>query len=218
MGKRSACFSVLGGGIDDDVGAVVEGLADHRRRGVVDDQGHTQLFTDLRHLADREDVKLGVGQGFRIVGPGFVVGGPAEVFRIGGIDETDLDPHGLEGVGEEVPGAAIEVGGADDVVSRAGDVLDREGRGRLAGGDRQGRCAAFQCRDPLLQHVAGRVHDPGVDIAQLLQREELGGMLGAVELIGGGLVDRHRHGTRGRIVAVAGVEHDGLGIAGRHGH
>ncbi len=38
--------------------------------------------------------------------------------------------------------------------------------------------AAFQRRDALLQHRLGRVHDAGVDVAELLQREQVGGVLG----------------------------------------
>ena len=63
----------------------------------------------------------------------------------------------------------------------------------------------------LLQHVAGRVHDAGVDVAELLEREQVGGVLGVAELVGGGLVDRHRDGAGGGIGAPAGVQHEGLG-------
>ena len=65
-------------------------------------------------------------------------------------------------------------------------------RRRLARRQRQRRHAAFHRRDALLQHVVGRVHDAGVDVAQFLQAEQVGGVLGAVELVRRGLVDRHR--------------------------
>ena len=66
----------------------------------------------------------------------------------------------------------------------------------------------FERGDALLEHVGGRVHDPGVDVAELLEREQVGGVLGALELIGGGLVDRHRDGAGRRIGAPTGVKRE----------
>ena len=123
--------------------------------------------------------QLRIGQGLGVVGAGAIVGGAAEGLRIGRIDEPHLDALVLQGVGEQVPGAAVEVGGADHVVAGAGEVLHREGRSRLAGGQRQRRHAALQRRHPLLQDRRRRVADAGVDVAQLLQREQLRGVLGA---------------------------------------
>ena len=212
--RGAVAADVLGRRVDDHVRAVIERPADHRRRRVVDDQRHAELLADGRNLGDREDVQLRIGQGLRIVGPGPFVGRAAERLGILGIDEAHLDAHGLEGVGEEIPGAAVEVGRADDVVAGLGDVLDRDrGRG-LAGAHRQGGGAAFHGRDALLEHIAGRVHDPGVDIAELFQGEEVDGVFGAVELIGGGLVDRHGDRAGGRVGAVAGMQGDGFRIGG----
>jgi hypothetical protein len=41
-----------------------------------------------------------------------------------------------------------------------------------------------------LEHVLGRVHDAGVDVAGDLEVEEVGAVLGAVEGVGSRLVDR----------------------------
>ena len=65
------------------------------------------------------------------------------------------------------------------------DVLRRLPR---SGG--QGPDPGLQRRDPLLEHVPGRIHDPGVDVARLGQPEEVGGMRGVVEDVRRGLVDR----------------------------
>jgi hypothetical protein len=56
----------------------------------------------------------------------------------------------------------------------------------------------------------GRIHDAGVDVAELGQAEQVGGVLGVAELVAGGLVDRHRHGVGRRIATVARMQHDGL--------
>jgi len=50
--------------------------------------------------------------------------------------------------------------------------------------------AALEGGDPLLEDVGCRVHDPGVDVAEFLQPEEPGGVVGVVEDVAGGGVDR----------------------------
>ena len=60
--------------------------------------------------------------------------------------------------------------------------------------------------DPLLQHVVGRIHDARVDVAELLEREQVGGMLGVAELVGRRLINRYSNGAGGRIGTPAGVE------------
>ena len=51
--------------------------------------------------------------------------------------------------------------------------------------------AAFERGDALLEDVGRRVHDAGVDVAELLKPEEAGGVVGVVEDVRRGLVDRH---------------------------
>ncbi len=76
----------------------------------------------------------------------------------------------------------------------------------MAGGHRQRRRAAFQRRDPLLQHRIGRVADAGIDVAEGLQPEERGGMVDIVEDEGGGLVDRRGAGAGRGIGSGAGMD------------
>jgi hypothetical protein len=70
--------------------------------------------------------------------------------------------------------------------------------------------AAFQFRHALFQHVGGRVHDPRVDVAGDLEVEQVGAVLGVVEGVGCGLVDRHRDGLGGRVGTVAAMHGDGF--------
>ena len=70
---------------------------------------------------------------------------------------------------------------------------------------------AFEAGDPGLDHALGGVHDAGVDVADLGQREQVGGVVAVAELVRGGLVDRHGPGPGGRVglrpgVDLAGVE------------
>ena len=164
---------------------VLEHLAEDRRRGVIHDQRYAELAPDIGNLLDREDAQLRVGQGLGVIGAGLGIGRLGEGLGILRIDETGLDAHVLEGVGEEIPGAAVEIRGADDIVAGLGDVLHGDGRCRLAGGEGERGDAAFERREALLQHVGRRIHDPGIDVAERLQPEQVRGMLGAVvELVG----------------------------------
>ena len=103
--------------------------------------------------------------------------------------EPHLDPKPWQGVGEQIVAAAVERRDGDDVVAGLGDGQDRIGHGRHARGQREPADAAFHGRDPLLQHIAGRIHDAGVDIPRHLEVEQIGPVLGVVEGVTGGLID-----------------------------
>src|SRR5262249_9722139 len=112
-----------------------------------------------------------------------IVGGAAKIFWIGRVDEAHLDALIGECVREQIPGSSIEVGRTDDVVTDAGDVLNRESGSRLTGGQCQGSNTGFQRGEAFLEHVVGRVHDTRVDVAELLEREQILRMLSVAELI-----------------------------------
>ena len=193
---------------------MLQGPADHRGRRVVDDQRHAQLLADLRDLADGEDVQLRIGQGLGVVGTCLRVRCAPERLRVRRIDETHLDTHGPEGVREQVPGAAVEIGRADDVVAGLGNVLDRD-RGRsLARAHEKGRGATLDRRHAFLERAAGRIHDPGIDVAHLLQTEQPLGVGRVRELVRRRLIDRDRDRTGRRVRAVSGVQRQGLRVLG----
>jgi hypothetical protein len=153
----------------------------------------------------------------QIQGLGTAVDQLLEGLRVAVVGEAHLDAVLRQGVGEQVVGAAVERAGRDDVVAGLGDGLDGVGDGRLARGQRQSGDAAFHGGDALLQHVLGRVHDAGVDVARHLEVEQVGAMLGAVEGVGGGLVDGHRHRLGGGLGRVAAVYGKGLDLHGPGG-
>ncbi len=88
-------------------------------------------------------------------------------------------------------------------------VVTDERLGSLSGGGCQARDAAFEGRDPLLEDVGRGVHDAGVDVAELLEAEETGGVIGIVKNVGRGLVNRHRARLGGGIGLLAGVNGQG---------
>ena len=81
---------------------------------------------------------------------------------------------------------------------------------------RDRRHPALERRDPLLEHVVGRVHDAGIDVAELLQREQARGVGGVVELVAGGLIDRDGDGLGRRVAPPTGVQRDRLGVLALH--
>ena len=155
--------------------------------------GHPLLVRDRGDAGDVEDVDLRVGD--RLAEERLGVrphGRPPRLEVVGILDEADLDAELGQRVVEEVVGAAVQARAGDDVVAGGGEVEDRERLGGLTGGQEQRRHAALERGDALLDHVLGRVHDAGVDVARLGEAEQRGGVVGAVERVRGGLVDRQR--------------------------
>ena len=168
-------------------------------------------FRDVEHVAARVAQRLGEQQ----LGVRPDRGAPL-LGVVGVVDEADLDPQLGERVVEEVVRAAVERGGGHEVVARLGDVEDGEGLGGLAGGERDGGQPALERGDALLEHVLGGVHDPRVDVAELGEPEQRGGVLGVAERVGRGLVDRGgaragRRVGRGARVHLLGLEGPGFG-------
>ena len=162
---------------------MVERPAQDRGGGIVHDQWHAEFTSDRGDLGDGEDLELGVGQGLGEIAPRAVVGCPAERLGVGRVNETDFYTHGAQRILEHVPGAAIQIGGADDIVAGMGDVGYANKFSRLARAHGETGDAAFERRDTLFQHIGGRVHEAGIDIAEFLQREQLCRVVGAVELV-----------------------------------
>ena len=99
-----------------------------------------------------------------------------------------------------------------------GDGQQGEGGRGLAGGERQGARAALDRCHALLEHIGRRIHDPGVDVAEFFQREQIRGVLGVFENIGSGLVNGHRAGAGGGVGNLPGVKGQGRKTVGFIAH
>ena len=89
-------------------------------------------------------------------------------------------------------------------------IEDRVVQRRLAGRDAHRLHAAFEGGDAAVEHVGRRVADPAVAVAGRFEIEQGGAMLGAVEFIGGGLIDRHRNGAGRWVAVITAVHGDGF--------
>src|SRR5690606_30587007 len=87
-------------------------------------------------------------------------------------------------------GAAVQLGGGDDVVARPGERREGDELGAHPGCGRDRADPALERGDPLLGAGERGVADGGVDIAVLLQREQVPGVVRVIEHERGGLVDR----------------------------
>jgi len=103
---------------------------------------------------------------------------------------------------------AVELRRRDDIAAAIRHVQEREIQRRLS--RCRGQCgdAAFEVRDALFQNVDSGIGDAAVAIAFGFQIEQRGAMVGAVELIGRGLIDRHRDGVGRRVRVEAGMDRD----------
>ena len=168
------------------------------------------LVGDLGELLDIADVARRIADAFAENRAGLVVDQLLD--RLGLIDcgKADIDALARQEMREQRVGRAVELRNGNDIAAELGDIERGVVQRGLAGGDAQRFDAAFERRDAPLQHRVRRVADPAVTKALDFEIEQRRAMLGAVECVGDGLIDRHRHGLRGRIDLVTAVNCDGL--------
>ena len=110
------------GGGGNDVGAVLEGLAEvGRGKGGVDDEGKSNGVGLVGDGFNVKDVEGGVGASLGEEGPGFVVSNLGEILGVGSVDESDLNSQVGQEFVELGVGAAVELAGGDDVVAGLGE-------------------------------------------------------------------------------------------------
>jgi hypothetical protein len=122
--------------------------------------------------------------------------------------ELHRDPEARQDVSEQRIGRAVELRHGDDVPAHLRHVERRVIKGRLPRGDAQRRHPALELRHPLFEDGCGGVGDARIPETLHLQIEERG----AVQGIGGGLVDGDRHRFGGGIAVESPVYRDGLSL------
>ena len=166
-------------------------------------------------------VVLRVAGRFEVNRAGVLVHQLAEGFRLARIEEPHLDAELREGLREQRPRPAVQARRRDEVLPRVHDRQQGRGDRRLAAGERQSRRAAIERREAFFEHIVGGVHQAGVDVAEFLQGEQIGRVIGVLEHIAGRRVDRHGP-RRGRGVGhLPGVQRQSakmmVGCVVRHG-
>ncbi len=197
--------------VHHDVGAPLDrSQQDRRRHRVVDDQRHAVPVGDVGQRLDVADVSRRIADALAEHRPGVAVDQALDGGGVIGLGEPHLDALAGQDVGEQGVGGAVELRHRDDVAAHLGDVDHRIVDGGLAGADAQRLEPALERGDALLQHRIGRVVDAGVAEPVDLEVEQRRPVLGAVERVGDGLIDRHRHRLGGGLDVVAAVDRNGL--------
>ncbi len=207
---------ILRRGTGQDVDTVVERPDQPDADGVVRHHGDPVFMGDFRNRLEVRHVQLRVADRFHVDRPRPRRDRLAERLRIARVDEPDRPPQLGERVVEQLVGAAVEVVPRHDLVAQPRDRQQRERDGRLPRGDAQRGRSALDRGDALLEHVRRGVHQPRVDVTELLQREQVRGMLGALEHVGRGLVDRDRPRAGRRVGLLPRVQ--GQGVDSRCAH
>ena len=144
---RPVAADPLRGGVDDDVGAVLDRPAEERRgEGVVDDERDAGRVGDLREGLEVGDVELRVSDRLDVDGARRVVDGGGDGRPVVDVDEARRDAEARQRVREEGVRAAVERRGGDDRVAGLREVQDRERLGGLAARRRDGGDARPRAR------------------------------------------------------------------------
>ncbi len=197
--------------MDGNVGAVVERLEQDRGGDrVVDDQRHAVAMRDLCQSFDVADVAGGIADGLGEHGLGVIVDQPFDRIGLVAVGEAAGDALARQDVREQRVRGAVKLRNRNDIAAGVGDVDERQMQRGLSGRDRERADAAFEVGDALLEYGGGRIGDSAVAIAFGFEIEQSGAMIGAVERVGDGLVDRNRDRFGRGIGVVAGVNCDGF--------
>ena len=208
-GDVGVTADVLGRGVDDQVGAVLQGTADHRRgQGGVDHQQRPAVVRDLGQLVQVGHGRGRVGDGLRVDDPGRRADRGLDLVQVGDVHEVRLHPEPGRHVAQERVGAAVQRGGRDHVRPGPGKGPEHPADRGHPRGERLSRGPPRQV-DPLQrgdrpgERVDRRVVDPAVGVAGHLVVQDGAVFLRAAERERRGAVHRRaerllRRRRRGR--------------------
>ena len=111
---------------------------------------------------------------------------------------------------EQGAGRAIELRHRDDVAAHVREIENCVVQCRLTAAHAECTDATFQLRNPLFEHARGRVTDAAVAMTLDFKIEERSAVLGAVECISDGLIDRDGNGPMSSLRIIATVHRDGF--------
>ena len=195
--------------VQHDVGAVLE-RAQQNRRGnrVVDDQRNAVPVGDLRQRFDIADVARRVSHALAEHRSRVRIDELLDGRGMVALGESNIDAESRQEVSKQRIGGAVELRHGDDVSSALGEIEHRVVQRGLPGGYAEGLHSAFERGDAPLEHFVGRIADAGIAVSLDLEIEQRRSVLGAVERIGHGLINRNGHGLRRGLDLIAAVNGD----------
>ena len=163
---------VLGGGIDDAVGAELERVLEQRRREhVVDHQRRARRVRDLGDRRDVEHLERRIGRALQEERLGVRPHRLAPLLEVGAVDQRRGDAVARQVLLDHVAAGAEQRLGGDDVVAGPDLAHQRGGDRRHAGRGRARGLRAFERRHALLEHGHGRIGEARILVARLLALE-----------------------------------------------
>ena len=172
--------NMLGGRIDDDVGAELQRPLQQRRgEHIVDHDQRAGLLGDLRHGFDVHQLEHGIGRRLEEEGARVGLHRLLPGLEIAAVDQRGLDAVARQQVLDDVAAAAEQRAGRDDMVAGLQMAKQRgRDRGHAARGAARG-VGAFQRAHARLEHGDGGVGVAAIDVALLVALEAGFGLLGA---------------------------------------
>ena len=150
--RRAVATDELGGGVDDDVRAVLEWTEQVRgTEGVVDDDRETMLLGDLGNRIDIGDIGIGVAERLKVDGRGVVLDGALDLLEVVRVNEGHVHAELRDGVLEEVERAAVDGLLGNDMVACLGKCLHGQRDCRGTGGNGETGDAALESSDTVLE-------------------------------------------------------------------
>ena len=182
---------ILRGGVGDDVGAPLEGTAvDGCGECVIDDEGHAVLVGDACKLLDVQNLAARVRDGLAEQRLGVGTEGCRDFLLAGLLRyKGALDAQLLQRDAEEVVRATVDFVGSDEVVAGLTDVEDGIEVGCLTRRGQHSAHTAFEGGNLRGHRVVGGILQASVEVALLLQVEEVGHFFRVVILERGALDD-----------------------------
>ncbi len=178
--------------MNDNVYAVFERSEKNRRRnGIIANHRHTMFMSYVGDLIILQNIILRVAKGLDINQPGIVFYRLSKILRVFRVDESYFNAEFGESMVEERHRPAVKRIRGHDMTAGTANVEDAHIYCRLARAECQAAHSAFQGRQPLLQHIRRRIHQPCVDIAEFLQSEEIGGVIRILKYKAGCLINRY---------------------------
>ena len=174
----------LGQRVDHDVRTERDRLRQVRRRERgVHDQRNANSVRLLGDCLEVDDLQGGVGARLAEEGARLVIRRRRKGFGVGCVHKAHLDAKLGQDVLEHRVRAAVQGFRRDDVVTTRRDVDDRIVHRRRTRGKAEAAewVRALEHRDALLKDIGRRVHQSGVDVAELSEGEELGRVVGGLE-------------------------------------
>ena len=186
--------------VDHDVCAVRNGSDEIRgAEGIVDHDGKIVLVGNCGNRVDVGNVAVGISERFKVNCLRVRLDCRFDLGKVVRVDERCGHAECLERMGKQVVCAAVDGLLADDVIALLREGFDRIGDCRRTGGNRQTRDAAFKRGNAFFKDVLRGVGESAVDVAGVAQRETVCRVLGIVEDVRSGGVNRNGAGIGGGV-------------------